>query len=274
MLWIEIVSTSLKSRRKLFPPYYVLSSLIIQTRGSSCPTVSLMPGSSDATLICVVCGGPSKYRCPRCRDRYCSVSCCREHRALCEPTTQTETENPVSKTEPPTESSSDTSGLLSGSQRERLEQSSWVREVLRSKRLTAAIDGILDAEDRSAELKRCRQNPEFESFVLGLLSELNGWRDQTKDFACMLSGWSIIIEELLFTRGAALISLNIGNFHHIQKTVLKAISTHYNLGSWTTLIVVLLGPMEWLLNLNVFITKLKNKYFKPFQRINLKEYWE
>ncbi|XP_068512538.1 zinc finger HIT domain-containing protein 3 [Anas acuta] len=38
-----------------------------------------------AARSCGVCGaaGTAPYRCPRCAEAYCSVPCCREHRARC-----------------------------------------------------------------------------------------------------------------------------------------------------------------------------------------------
>ncbi|XP_033027584.1 zinc finger HIT domain-containing protein 3 [Lacerta agilis] len=44
------------------------------------------PGGSR---VCIVCGeggrGGAKYRCPGCRERYCSVSCCKKHKEQCAP---------------------------------------------------------------------------------------------------------------------------------------------------------------------------------------------
>lgn len=30
------------------------------------------------------CGQPSKYKCPKCKTRYCSSNCCKDHKARCE----------------------------------------------------------------------------------------------------------------------------------------------------------------------------------------------
>jgi len=35
-------------------------------------------------MSCVVCIEPSKYSCPRCRARYCSVGCFQKHKLTCE----------------------------------------------------------------------------------------------------------------------------------------------------------------------------------------------
>ncbi|KAM6164503.1 zinc finger HIT domain-containing protein 3 isoform 1-T1 [Rhynchocyon petersi] len=40
------------------------------------------------TVICVVCLGKPKYRCPGCRVPYCSVTCFRKHKEQCNPETR------------------------------------------------------------------------------------------------------------------------------------------------------------------------------------------
>lgn len=131
--------------------------------------------------ICVVCGQAGcKYRCPQCRERYCSVSCCHQHKLSCGKNNETHSASTPSETNPSAqiqlsvEGEGEEEGILTDDQRERLSRSSWLQDTLKSKRLTDTIDGILDGTDRSAELKRCRQNPEFEAFVLRLLEEISG----------------------------------------------------------------------------------------------------
>ena len=102
------------------------------------------------------------------------MPCCHEHKLHCgkknDDLVNTETAAPTSE---PIEGTEEEAGILNDEQRERLNRCAWLKDTLKSKRLTDTIDGILNGTDRSAELKKCRQNPEFESFVLSLLQEIN-----------------------------------------------------------------------------------------------------
>ena len=42
------------------------------------------PSPSMAVKKCVVCSAEgAKYKCPNCREPYCSVACCRKHKGAC-----------------------------------------------------------------------------------------------------------------------------------------------------------------------------------------------
>jgi hypothetical protein len=62
--------------------------------------------------------------------------------------------------------------ILTETEKQKLRSSELIRSQLRSKRLVSDLLKIDTAEERQEELKRARNNPDFEQFVNTLLSVL------------------------------------------------------------------------------------------------------
>jgi zinc finger HIT domain-containing protein 3 len=149
--------------------------------------VSNKKGFEKVSPLCCVCqeaGG--RYKCPKCRLPYCSVSCCRTHKEACgQQQLQAESDIDIKSSTtspstsaivcpPPTianDSSSNCSGsndldIITDLQKQQLANCKEVRDMLKSKRMRdkiAEIDGAGGA--RRDVLKKARSNPEFEGFV-------------------------------------------------------------------------------------------------------------
>ena len=143
----------------------------------------------------------ANYRCPLCRERYCSVVCCSSHKLSCvtlekqrkeqELKQLTDGDDVVNGEREKEErkagkevieregeevkkcpKSSLDERILSDLEKQKLRVSELVKSQLRSKRLVSDLMKIDSAEDRQEELKRARTNPEFEQFVNTLLTIL------------------------------------------------------------------------------------------------------
>lgn len=146
----------------------------------------------------------ANYRCPLCRERYCSVVCCSTHKLSC--VTLDKQRQELKQQHLTTDGDDDVNGerekeerkvgeevmvmeregeevkkcpksslderILSDLERQKLRNSELVKSQLRSKRLVSDLMKIDSAEDRQEELKRARNNPEFEQFVNTLLTIL------------------------------------------------------------------------------------------------------
>ena len=129
--------------------------------------------------VCVICGGGNKYRCPRCRVRYCSLKCCSLHKSTCNENTPADpliiSGAPVVIQNVNSNAEASLDGqLLSEEQKSSLASSQWLKNSLRSKRLQKEIDFILTSTDRQEALKKSRRNPEFTEFVDKLIASLDG----------------------------------------------------------------------------------------------------
>ncbi|CAM9507625.1 unnamed protein product [Chrysoparadoxa australica] len=153
---------------------------------------------------CQICEqNPSKYKCPGCRVRYCSVRCFQTHKTTVEDgktepcsgkrtrggekeqemTTGTlgtakklkPTQEGRSQGLPPgqyvslEEEEEDEHWLLSGEEREKLKGCSWLKSAVKDTKLQALLLRIDGAEDRERELNFHRKNPQFDEFVTKLL---------------------------------------------------------------------------------------------------------
>lgn len=136
-------------------------------------------GTRTTSQTCCICLGPSKYRCPKCPERYCSVKCCKEHKQIhveavastnldakgADPANATSEEDSHVKTQA-VSSSEDTKTLLSDKQKGRLTSSSYIKDMLKSERLRKHIESIDQSHDRGRALKKLRSNnKEFNEFV-------------------------------------------------------------------------------------------------------------
>lgn len=144
--------------------------------------------------ICVECQIPTtKYRCPKCRDYYCSMTCWNKHKESCpvlsEKTISSVVETIAVVADDKSENkgeidiqheiihknsaTSESSALLSEEAKEKLSKSSYMKSILRSKRLRDQISSILTSDDRISSLRKNRDcNPDFQEFVNRMLQEL------------------------------------------------------------------------------------------------------
>ena len=122
---------------------------------------------------CTVChkvGAP--YKCSKCRDPYCSVSCCKTHKDSCiaivieaNKPTKEEKSNEIPRIGSKLVTS-DSAVLLNSDQLAALDKNGDIQSLIRSTRLTSHIMQVDSASDRQGTLKRMRQNvPEFDEFI-------------------------------------------------------------------------------------------------------------
>ena len=125
--------------------------------------------------FCCCCGKQNpNYKCPHCRvNNYCSVKCCNEHKLLCNPErNQKCSETEVDANVLPNKSSADETDLLTTEQHEKLKNSKWLNNIIKSKRLRKHIIDIDRSPERASALKKALKNPEFENFIDKLLNEI------------------------------------------------------------------------------------------------------
>lgn len=123
----------------------------------------------SVVLCCAVCqASAARYRCPRCKARYCSVSCCQKHKDACTDAPAPDANTAVTAEPALSDSNVYTDGaphLLSDEQKRKLDSDESVRTFLKSKRLRDALSDIDQSKDRQKCLRIARRNPEFEEFV-------------------------------------------------------------------------------------------------------------
>ena len=123
--------------------------------------------------ICVCCSKEkSKYKCPRCDKFYCSANCCVIHKSECIVSIDSEkTKIDIAENNQTNDIFEDS--IINQSQIESLNNSVWLKKILRSKRLQKTIIDIDSSTNRPKKMKSCRQsNAEFESFVVQLQREI------------------------------------------------------------------------------------------------------
>lgn len=128
--------------------------------------------------LCIECSKEANYKCPKCREPYCSSICCNAHKLKCSEggeIARPKTEPILSSATPAEGSSSSTVSLvhqmLLPKQLDALRDSVWIRDALKSQRLCSQIKAIDEStpEQRQQALKIIRaSNPEFDSFVTKL----------------------------------------------------------------------------------------------------------
>ncbi|XP_059573345.1 zinc finger HIT domain-containing protein 3 isoform X1 [Alligator mississippiensis] len=126
---------------------------------------------------CGGCGAAvAKYRCPRCREPYCSVPCCRQHKERCAAPRHSP---PASR--PPGAATAHTPGnswsvedILTDSDEQdrvplqklkRLGESEELKDLLRNPHLRQLLVAVDQAEERNSLMKRYMQEPLFVEFV-------------------------------------------------------------------------------------------------------------
>ncbi|XP_077337227.1 zinc finger HIT domain-containing protein 3 isoform X1 [Lithobates pipiens] len=136
----------------------------------------LLIGGMEAS--CCVCKGKSvKYRCPRCRVRYCSLTCCKTHKETCVPkeaTASTEAsflargESHWNKAGDLTED--DESDQVSLQKLKMLDESDELKHLLLNPHLQRLVAALDQAENKDQELKKYMQEPLFVEFADKCLS--------------------------------------------------------------------------------------------------------
>ena len=128
---------------------------------------------------CAVCATPAaKYNCPKCRAAYCSIACCRTHKATCVPPTvvmkaRPKRVAPEKRAGRPPDPDSDVA-RLTPAQLSRISSCTWARDELRReptlRDLLVTIEGSNDPKNalQTARAKDSR----FADFVDRLLVEV------------------------------------------------------------------------------------------------------
>ncbi|KAM3838836.1 zinc finger HIT domain-containing protein 3-like [Vipera latastei] len=136
---------------------------------------------------CVVCGREgrqaAKYRCPGCRDRYCSVPCYKKHKEECtskvDPTTwpaESEASYPIQREESRrTEGSpwslddilteDDKGDRVPLQKPQLLKESEELRDILSNPHLRTLLLTIDQAKDKSVLMRKYMQEPVFVEFA-------------------------------------------------------------------------------------------------------------
>lgn len=146
---------------------------------------------------CIVClKEKANYRCPSCRERYCSVICCTRHKLNCnndkiinknnetneqqqeqEQQEEHEKEEKVKHEEKKEEIKEMSNRLLNEIEKNQIRHSKIINDMLKSKRLREQLLKIDSSDDnRQIELKKARKNEEFENFVNIILSVIEETR--------------------------------------------------------------------------------------------------
>jgi hypothetical protein len=157
---------------------------------------------------CVVCGSQDlskKYRCPKCRCRYCSLDCCRVHKPVCpgkpadqdvSSTTATGVPRGVKRSaeddaldelvvqravaflspSPVGAQAHEKGWRLTEFQLRKLAQSSKLKSAYGNAKLQELIRSIDSDPDREKALKLARAKPQFEEFVTLLLREIGAYQ--------------------------------------------------------------------------------------------------
>jgi HIT zinc finger len=172
---------------------------VAETQPRKAPVVATKP-------LCSVCQKieQPKYKCPKCRDTYCSIQCCRDHKAkgcslLTEKPGSTEVkaetskylpqEELTSKVSPPQSRNTTTESVdddlepgwrITNDMKEALQNSDWLKNELKDVGLRQIIKSITSAPNvamrhktktkQEAELDKAKSDfPEFNRFIDKLL---------------------------------------------------------------------------------------------------------
>ena len=118
----------------------------------------------------------AKYKCPKCMDKYCSVTCCKHHKVACVGS------DTSFKTKVSASNEGNESLLLKPEHIKLLNESTWLRSILGSKRLQDDVMAVETSGNRQSALKKLRsKNTEFENFVSQLLKEIGHNQSQSDE---------------------------------------------------------------------------------------------
>merc|ERR1712029_1061592 len=137
-------------------------------------------GEFALMATCVVCSTKTeKYRCPNCKERYCSLDCWKKHKESgCKRVASPEKElQPLPKKPKKKEEEEQENFKLTEEHFQTIENDAEVREKLKAsselRQWIVKIYNISDEKEAYAELTRLQKNvPEFEAFCDQLLKLL------------------------------------------------------------------------------------------------------
>ncbi|EHA99578.1 Zinc finger HIT domain-containing protein 3 [Heterocephalus glaber] len=133
-----------------------------------------------STVVCVICLQNSKYRCPACRVRYCSVTCFKKHKEQCNLKAhlveKKKSAPPVKATQPEENRDDDSSVadfLNSDEEEDRvslqnlksLGESAPLRNLLLNPHLRQLMVSLDQADDKAELMRAYMQEPLFVEFA-------------------------------------------------------------------------------------------------------------
>ncbi|GIY78399.1 hypothetical protein CEXT_123361 [Caerostris extrusa] len=127
---------------------------------------------------CEVCNKvASKYKCPVCSVKYCSVACYKEHKASesCmkpEPVPVEQPDNEVYKVDP--------SDAIEPEKLEKLGYHEGVLEDLKNPHLRDLFLKLISSRNRDEDLKEAKKSPVFQEFVSNCFEALEGRNNPEK----------------------------------------------------------------------------------------------
>jgi hypothetical protein len=148
------------------------------------------------STTCVVCQlTNSKYKCPKCRQHYCSVKCCAEHKKVdctisannpfvpddnnrtdvtrCGESGRKRKANELYSNDRPKVDFPDEFVVITNEQKRRLLESSDLKSMMKSERLREDLKAIDAAPNRLQALRDLRQRkPEFQTVVDAILNSI------------------------------------------------------------------------------------------------------
>ena len=116
----------------------------------------------------------SHYKCPKCSSLYCSSSCCKKHKEICENFSDIKNFGQVNhenfkQFEEIKCKKEDNNEIISEEIKDKMKNSIWLKDILKSKRLRDQITAIDNSGDRESALKVARKcNSEFDRFLIKL----------------------------------------------------------------------------------------------------------
>jgi hypothetical protein len=102
---------------------------------------------------------------------YCSVLCCTAHKQHCSKPELGKNDATTLNTQ--LDNGNDNISVLSLNQKQSLKRSREIKSYLISTRLRKKLCSIDSSANRQIELRKARENPEFEEFVQVLLQSIN-----------------------------------------------------------------------------------------------------
>ncbi|XP_045773329.1 zinc finger HIT domain-containing protein 3 [Maniola jurtina] len=129
-------------------------------------------------MSCIQCGKESKYKCPTCRESYCSVTCYKLHKEVpCSPPPQSpqETKEPIVEFDFPTEDT------VSNEKLKLLEESKELRKCLENPHVREILEILDTAPHPDVLLNEYMQEPIFTEFVDACLSIVQDKSDNKHD---------------------------------------------------------------------------------------------
>ncbi|XP_045447938.1 zinc finger HIT domain-containing protein 3 [Melitaea cinxia] len=114
-------------------------------------------------MDCIECGKDSKYKCPICRQPYCSVACCKLHKKTpCSLPPQPQIDN---KEESPMTDDFPTEDTVPSEKLKQLEQSTELRNCLKNPHVRKILEILDSSAHPDLLISEYMQEPIFTEFV-------------------------------------------------------------------------------------------------------------